>query len=749
MDGFGLLAGLLGGYQQGRQLRQTRDIRKAQIDRQVVQDAYTRAHQQKMEDYAARRLKLAENPVRNLDPAAGVNFDRAKNDIDKYWTDWRTRMAKQGVPIAEKMRTFEEGLSALPGHRRQLQSNIDQWGSQIGYENADPDMFLGPMHGIQGVKYNAATGSYQYYDPQTNEYKFNPKAFESQFAGTSIDPADKASIEALKKYVEGTDLTPEARRSMLAAKKKETALKYGQAAADVEFAYLPGDPVQIGETQDFVPTPGGFKAFTPNEGFKLPGNVNPALGIESPTEQVRRVVDPTRLQSFFGADAPGQFATPQERQAYNDARYKPYTQKNPLFYPKPTSQSFNPLQGQFNIAPMFQLGLRQPEFTDPDKEFRRSFMQRVMTPGFVSTNQGTDEERGLSLLIEGFKQTNPDFNPFANPEDARKILQIAPPNIAPMFHQAVSKIASEGGYERQTGEVKTVPVMGKYDIKPLQSTVTAKETANLASAKTTETKSLLPGKLNLQGAELQEYKNKQNERMWRRGFEWTKFKAQNALGWTNANTSRMNTNLSAERLAFDKRVNARKTTIEDIKTVQSMYKHADGEVSTLKSLLSTYSREKQSYDALYTTNAGTLSRAGLSNLDIERLRKGELNPSMGEYNEKIVGNANITAANILAHTGRLDRKITDTAAKLQLAQDDLDEAKVWEGKVRASLTGKNQAQIKMYDAWKKSDPTLTDDIIWGYVSLDQSPQEKEPSGGAKSGKPKPTIGKDFSFSNRK
>ena len=101
--------------------------------------------------------------------------------------------------------------------------------------------------------------------------------------------------------------------------------------------------------------------------------------------------------------------TQEQKDAYQNSRYKPFTEDNPAL--QPSAQRFNPLQGQFNIAPMFQPKLNQAEFTDPDKEFRRNFAMRVM-----SGSPQNQEEAGLQQFIESQRQYNPNFDPFRNQE---------------------------------------------------------------------------------------------------------------------------------------------------------------------------------------------------------------------------------------------------------------------------------------------------------------------------------------------
>jgi hypothetical protein len=678
MDGFGLLAGLLGGYQQGRQLRQNRDIKKAQIERQVVQDAYTRAHQTKMEGIAQRRLTLAENPVRNLDPAAGTNFDRSIADINKYYQDWHARLAKAG-PLADKRAILNEGIDALPGFRTRIQSNIDQWGKDIGYEGADPDMFLQPMHGMR-TKYDPTKGNYSYVDDNEFRRTYAPKAISDADMGYV-----RSQIDAIRKTISN----PEQQRAAMTAVKQGLIDKYGEDAANAAIPYLPLDEIKIGSYQGFAPKTQGYVPYTPEAGFQLPPDINPATGISTDTSRIRKVIDPAKLATQFGADAPGRFAPQAEKDAYQDARYNA-PQNLGTFRPV----NFNPTQGKFNIAPTFQpspINSNPADFADPDKEFNRAYMTRIMSGPAAGK---TEEEVGLGTLVQMFQRQDPNFNPFKNVDDARKILSLVGPQDADVFHKVVARVANEGGYERQEGETKALPLTSKYELTPYESTNAADAAGKLSDQRVTESRTLLPLKEADIKSRITERVNQERERRWRRYFDTIKFDDTKKRGWAQIGISQGNLNLNNLRRIFNEKITMHRVTNEDVKLVQGLYKHMDGEQKSLQLRLKAVETSITAANASINLNGGSLSH--LSGEERQQLIDGTMPAAVRKA--KITGTNQANAAAALEQLGVMQKERSDINAQLEATSADVLEAKTWEENMRDQTKGntfQRDADVKL------------------------------------------------------
>jgi len=677
MDGYGLLAGLLGGYAQGRQLRQNRDIRQAQIKRQVVQDAYTRAHQAKMEDYAARRLKLAENPIRNLDPAAGTNFDRTIADINKYYQDWHTRLGKAGT-IDNIQAILNEGTDALPGFRARIQSNIDRWGKDIGYEGADPDMFLQPMHGMR-TKYDPATGRYSYVDKDE---------FRRTYAPKTISDADMAYVRSQQDAIRKTISNPEQQRTAMAAVKQGLIAKYGEDAANAAIPFLPLDDVPIGQYQTFVPKEGGYQPYTPEAGFQLPTNINPAIGQSTDTSSIRRILDPAKLAAQFGADAPDPFASEAAKRAYEDARYNAPQSLGTI---EPVN--INPIKGQFNFAPRFRPSvINAPEnYADRDKEFRRAFMSRVMSGPAAGK---TEEEVGLGMLVQTFQRQNPNFNPFKNAEDARKILSLVSPKDADMFHRVVAGVANEGGYERQEGKTETLPLTSKYELTPYESTNAADAAGKLSDQRVIESKTLLPLRAQNIESQIKERNNQETQRRWQRWWEQYKFSDISKRGWAQIGISQGNLDLNRLREQFNERITNHRVTNEDVKLVQSLYKHMDNEQKSLQMRLKAVDTAITAQNASINLNGGALSH--LTGNERQQLIDGTMPASVRKA--KIVGNTQATAAAALEQLGVFQKERTAIEKQLQSTADDVLQAKTWEENMRDEIknnSANRETEVKL------------------------------------------------------
>lgn len=705
MEGLGLLAGLLGGYQQGRQLKQNRALKQAQLTRETARDAATLAHQKKMEEYAGRRLTLAENPQTKTDTGPSLIFDRQLDPVREYWKTWNNNINKE-TTMAGRKRVIDEGLGKLPYHRQLVKSALGTYGSQLGYaDDTDPDLFLGGMHGMSGVTFDSKTGAYG-----------APKDIYSKFA-PPVSPADKAALRQQMDAIANSPNMPIAQqRAAMQALRDRFADLYGEDNAKAEIPYLPGDDVTTGyKTLDVEGKP---EALGNRPAPVFDDVTNPFLGTNVQGGIARRTVPQQNMQGMFGTDAPGMFAPQEQKDAYQNARYKPFTDERPAL--QPSAQQFNPSQGQFNIAPMFQPKLNQAEFTDPDKEFRRSFAMRVM-----SGNPQTEEEAGLQQFIQSQRQYNPNFDPFRNQEDLRFTLQMAGPNIAPTLHRSAAKMATGEGSSLEfvpTTE-KTVPVTGKYTIAPKASAIGALASADYTKEKTqTEILMRQPNYRLALARENQIQEGISNDK-WRQRFDAAKFSDESQRGWQQLGISRNRLNFDISKDQFDRFIKKKKLVQEDITFVQSLTKHQDLNVKTIDSELKSVTADIGRAQA-----SQWLNHTSLNSVDDSILAKvqggQELSPA--EFNSLTAEQK--MAVNEQINMGRLVRRAGTLRAQLATENGKLDKAREWEAGVRKEFSGQAAMEKELVAAWKTYAPNMTAQEIQEAVENDLAPPKPTKKG---------------------
>lgn len=710
MEGLGLLAGLLGGYAQGRQLKQNRALKQAQLTREQTRDAATLAHQKKMEEYAGRRLDIAENPQTKTDTGPSLIFDRQLDPVREYWKTWNNNINKE-TTMAGRRRVIDEGLGKLPYHRQLVQSALGTYGPQLGYANdTDPDLFLGGMHGMSGITYDKTKGVYG--APQDIYKRYAPP----------VQAADKAALRQQIDAISNSPNMPIAQqRAAIQALKERFADLYGEDNANAEIPYLPGDAVTTGyKTLDVEGKP---EALGNRPAPTFDDTTNPFLGTSVDGGIARRTVPQQAQRAMFGADAPGMFAPQDQQDAYQDARFKPGT-----YGLADRTQLFNPLQGQFNVAPQFGLGLNPAEFTDPDKEFRRGFAMRVM-----SGSPQNPEEAGLSQFVQSQREYNPNFDPFRNLEDLRFTLQMAGPNIAPTLHRSAAKMATGAGssLEFVPQTKKTVPVTGPYTIAPKASALGALASADYTKEKTqTEILMRQPNYKLALAREQQIQEGISNDR-WRQKFDVAKFNDQSLLGWKQLGISRDRLNFDISTENFNKWLKNRKLKQEDVTFVQSLTKHQDENIKAIRSEL---------YNITTEIGRGQssqwLNHTSLNSVDDSIMAKVQGGQELSPAEFASLTTEQKMAVNEQINMGRLAKRAATLRAQLGTENGKLDKARQWEAEVRKQFSGQADAEKKLTERWRKYNPKMTLEEINEAVENDLAPPDKPKAG--KGSSPKTT-----------
>jgi len=701
MEGLGLLAGLLGGYAQGRQLRQNRDIRKAQIERQTEQDRYTRAHQLKMEDIAQKRLQLAQNPERNVDTGPSLIFDRQIDPIREYWKAWNNNINKE-TTMAGRRRVIDEGVAKLPYHRELIKSAMGRYGTQLGYtSDTDPDLLLGGMHGMSGVVYDQKTGAY-----------VSPKDIYKSFA-PAVSAADKAKVrDEITRITNSGTLPIAVQRAQMQALRDSLAELYGEDNAKAEIPYLPGDEVTTGYKQ--LTVDGKPEAYGARPQPVFSDTTNPLLGTKVEGGVARKAVPQQSIQRMFGTDAPGMFATQEAKDAYQDARYNAPETLGTL-----TPGAFDVTKGQLNIAPTFQPSkIKTPaNFADPDKEFRRNFAMRVMTD-----QPTTEEEAGLAEFIKSQRAYNPNFNPFTNADDLRFTLTLAPPDIAPTLHRSAAKMAeaNDSSMEFVPQTSKTVPVTAPYTIAPKASTLSALASIDYTKAKTRTEELMRQPNFRLAVArEKQINENIANDR-WRQKFDTIKFDDESKRGWASLGLSRERLNFDKAKEGFDQYIRKHKLTQEDVTFVQSLTQHKDLEVKTLTSQLNNINTQINALSASQWLNHTSLQR--VDDAVMAKIQAGK-EPSPDEWAN--LDQEQKMAVNEQLRMMRLSKKAAALQQQLTSANDDKQTAIDWEASVRKQYSRQADQEKAIIAAWKKVDPQMDSTLLAAKAEQGIYPPDKK------------------------
>ena len=124
MQPLGILAGLLGGYQQGRQLKQNRGIKQATLKAQ--QDDRDRQFKLEQDKFAYLKEKDENKPLPNIDTGPSTIFDRQLDPVRKYWETWNKNVTAAPT-MSDRRRVIDEGMGVLPYHRQIVQSAWHIW----------------------------------------------------------------------------------------------------------------------------------------------------------------------------------------------------------------------------------------------------------------------------------------------------------------------------------------------------------------------------------------------------------------------------------------------------------------------------------------------------------------------------------------------------------------------------------------------------------------------------------------------
>ena len=697
MQPLGILAGLLGGYQQGRQLKQNRGIKQATLKAQ--QDDRDRQFKLEQDKFAYLKEKDENKPLPNIDTGPSTIFDRQLDPVRKYWETWNKNVTAAPT-MSDRRRVIDEGMGVLPYHRQIVQSALKMYGPQIGYDGADPDLFLGGMHGISGVKY----------DPTKNAYA-KPDNVYKQYA-PPVSVADKAMIRAEKDLIAGAGNMPiQAQKVRMQALKDSLVAKYGQENADAEIPFLPGDNVPLGlKTVDVEGQPEALGS-RPEPVFG--DTTNPFLGTNVDGGIARRTVPQQNVRGMFGTDAPGMFAPQAQKAAYEDARYKPFTDERRAL--QPNAQTFNPLQGQFNVAPMFQPKLNQAEFTDPDKEFRRNFAMRVMSG--TPTDQ---EEAGLQQFIRSQREFNPNFDPFRNPNDLRFTLEMTG-DLAPKLQRSAAKMATGVGssFEFVPTTKQTKEVTGPYSIAPKASAVNALANADYTTEKKRTEIVMRQPRLALAVAQETKIRQDMANDQWRQQFDTFKFSDESATRWKTLGISRDRLNFDINRDTFDRFLKKHKLVQEDVTFVNGLTKHQDGLVKSIEGELGRTTAALQRGQQSQWLNHDSLK--SVDDKLLEKVADGQT-PTPEEYKtltpeQRLAIKEQVSMVALTKREASLNAQLISERGKLTQATD-------WENATRKEFNGQAQQEKDLAAAWQKYDKTLTLEQIATYVADKQGPPEK-------------------------
>jgi hypothetical protein len=697
MQPLGLLAGLLGGYQQGRQLKQNRGIRQATLKAQ--QDDRERQYKLEQDKFEYLKKKDSDKPAPNIDTGPSLIFDRMIDPTRKYWESWQKNVGS-GLTLADRRRVIDEGIAKMPFHRQQIQSALDAYGPQLGFNNADPDLFLGGMHGMAGVKFDPATGKYVIPEDVYDTY------------APPVTITDKNAVrDTIREISESPGMTTEAARARMQGLRDHLAALYGKRNAMAEIPYLPGDDVQMGTKT--INVDGAPRAIEDRFAPKFDDATNPFLGMPTQGGIARRTAPQQQLLGMFGTDAPGMFAPQSERDAYQDARYNA-----PQTLGTITDANFDPARGQFNMAPIFNPSPTNvpANFADPDKEFRRGFATRVL-----SGTPTTQEELGLQQFIQSQRTVNPNFDPFRNMEDLRFTLQLAGPNIAPTLHRAAAKMVTGEGSSMEfvPQTQKQVPVTQKFTIAPKASALSAVATAKLTDAKTqTEILNRIPNNELIKARTKKVYDDMQNA-AWRQKWDQFKFNDESLRGWQQLGISRERLNFDIDKDRFDRWLKNKEVGQKDIKFIQSLGDVTQKNVDTLKARLNTVNTTIRALSSSQWINHTSLNSVDASIMD--KVRSGQ-DTTPDEWNslteeQKMAVRESTELYRQVAQAATLDRQITD-------ANESLDGLRGYEGAVRDKFTGDEARRKELRLQWKKSDPNLTTDQLDSLVAMGKAPGKK-------------------------
>lgn len=685
MEGLALLAGLLGGYAQGRQLKQNRSIRQATLKAQ--QDDRNRQYELDQQKFAYQKLKDANKPDPNIDTGPSLIFDRQIDPLRQWWKGWNDSLGKE-TTFSGRKRLIDEGLAKMPYHRQLVKTALDTYGPQIGYKDVDPDLFLGGMHGMAGVNYDSAKGVYT-----------TPEGFYKRYA-PPVSAADKARVrQELDNISQRPDMPIIEQQAKMKAIRDSLADIYGQDAALAEIPYLPGETVPLGtKVLDVDGTP---QAYGDRPLPTFDDKTNPFVGTKVDGGIARRTVPQQNLLGMFGTDAPGMFAPQAQQDAYQDARYKPFTDANPALQPK--AQLFNPSQGRFNVAPMFQPQLNQPEFSDPDKEFRRGFATRVM-----SGSPKTEEEAGLAQFVQSQRQYNPNFDPFRNADDLRFTLQMASPQLAPTLHRSAAKMATGEGSSMEfvPQTQKSVPVTGKYTIAPKASAISALASADYTNEKKRTEVLMREPNFRLAVAREQQIREGMANDKWRQQFDAFKFSDESKRGWAQLGISQDRLSFDISKDKFDRWKTTHKMTQDDVAFVQSLTKHQDQQVKTLTAELNSVGQEISRMSASQWINHTSLN--SVDDAVLAKVKAGQ-EPSLDEWNNLTTEQK--MAVNEQINMFRLSSRAAALRAQLTTADGNLTKAREWEAGVRAEFSGQAKEKKDITAKWKAYNPKMDPGLI--------------------------------------
>lgn len=697
MEGLGLLAGLLGGYAQGRQLKQNRSIRQATLKAQ--QTDRDRQYELEQQKFAYQKLKDANTP-RNVDTGYSTMFDRQLEPIREFWKTHlgqRVKAADRGT----RVQLTKSALAALPGQRAQIQNAIDQYGKHLGLEGVDPDMYLAGMHGMSGLKYDRTTGGYGVVNPKDNKFYEPGDDFYNQFDPSDVSDVDKRRYDALRTSLKAQPLSVSAQRGQVQAFKDEMIQTYGANAANKLIPFLPGDNVPVGfkeEMVDQAPVPQAKPfALDPTSNPFVGQSVTGLLG----TGRYRHTVPDAEIAAQYGTDMPPMFAPNAAKNAWAKGRFN--IDPNRMAIP-----------GPFGLS--VPLGIVTPK--NNRQLERQMFAQRVL-----SNTPQTPEEGNLGAFIQAQRQVNPNFNPFTNMNDARLTLQFVTPDMSPKYHETMAELATPKNQEYVPQKSKVTEITSPLSYAPTSSAIAAEASAGLSGARTATENVMRAPRLALVETQIRNIRDTITHRRWNELFQETKFRDTSDRGWQTLGLASSRLDFDKAKNKFAERIKLHKVDQDDLEFVTKFTKAADSNIKSIQSQINALTR---SVDARQTQ--GWLNHDSIKNITPEiweEYYKGEMSDQ--RFKEVFKDIPMQTAATQRRDNERDLDRLRALQSELQSERNKLQTARTWESDIHKELSGKNERDEKIRAAWKKHDYKMSPEDIEVKVELGVLPSGKKPS----------------------
>jgi len=436
------ISSLLGGYLKGKQLKQNKDIKAKQLERETTRDAINLSHQKEMERIAGERLKLAQNPQpKNEDPAMRLTYEAGLQPIIQDWKDTQTRLSKapsrrQQTPIAQGF------LTKVPQHLQALRGLIDKY----------PSMSMGltpeqKFQQITGIPLESdGVGGFKL---PSRKVKQGEKEVDELYLDPFL-PSPEIPMQDLQKDYDNFVRIPAERgqfqteEELMGAQQawiKKTSDEYGEDVAQ-KIAGIPyGTQLTISQRQAFVPPKAGlnYSPASPQVRQDAGGLFEPVTGRTIATDNgqglgmYRAQVTPQMMRQGFNPTPRG-FTIPGTAPAQLG----------------PNLSGPAAIQGQAGPTP------GQPH--DPLRIARAIFADEVMSGNPLSI---TPEQRQIKDWM-----TSTGKNPFADPNAMRELYSLLPQDsyAKAMFRDVAMSGGNRGEYAPY--EKTTQDITYRHTIRP-------------------------------------------------------------------------------------------------------------------------------------------------------------------------------------------------------------------------------------------------------------------------------------------